>query len=333
MKAYLKWAYWYKNFWDEMLLFGVINRIYTNYDIEELVVEVWEIWRMKQWIRLNKKFDFVKNNLGEVKFLSIRQHKFRVLTHIINFLWFGKYKHYFKFFGGGQVLDDSRGFPHDGRNLLLLYNYTIRKWNFALLGGIWSINKPKTKLLYNYILNKAKRIVVREENSYHIVEQILSEKSGSNSLNKLSLYNDFSFDVINLFTKLREKSNPKEKYDWKKSCKWKKYVLINLSVHALSKQSYEKIEKYCEDNSKYKKIYFYCDYYDDKKYYNFFEKTVSNLRYYDWTKYDLFKTLELFYQSEWWIWARLHFLYPLKIFNKQYISLVHSDKIENLIEK
>jgi hypothetical protein len=46
----------------------------------------------------------------------------------------GKYKHLFKFFGGGEVLSDERPFPHDGRNLPLLFNYSIRKKQFVLLG-------------------------------------------------------------------------------------------------------------------------------------------------------------------------------------------------------
>jgi hypothetical protein len=315
MKAYLKWAYWYKNFWDEVLLFGVINRICANYNIKELVVEVWEIERINKWIRLNQNFDFIIKNLDKVKFISIKQDKFRILTHLKNILWLWKYKKYFKFFGWWQVLDDSRNFPHDWRNLILLYNHTIRKWNFALLGWIWSINKKRTKLLYNYICNRAKNIIVREPFSFNIAKSIVQKHS-----EKIKLYNDFSLDLINSFD-IKVNQNNKEKY-----------ILVNLSIHALSDKNHEKIKRYCDHHQDYKKIYFYCDYYDDKNYFNILKKGIQDLEYYDWRRYDIKKTLELFKNSNWWIWARLHFLYPLKLFGKKYISLTDSDKINNLID-
>ncbi|MEI7919127.1 MAG: hypothetical protein WCH65_02735 [bacterium] len=45
----------------------------------------------------------------------------------------GKYKKIYKFFGGGEVLSDERPFPHDGRNIPLLFNYSVRKGKFVLL--------------------------------------------------------------------------------------------------------------------------------------------------------------------------------------------------------
>jgi len=140
-------------------------------------------------------------------------------------------------------------------------------------------------LLYKYILKKAGKIVVREKFSYDIAKNILSE---SDSFDKVILYHDFSLEILNNFIKTLKYKNIEIS---------KNYVLINLSVHALSSGSYEKIEKYCKDHSQDKKIYFYSDYYDDKNYYENLKKIVPNLEFYDWTKHDIFDTLELFYKS------------------------------------
>ena len=40
MRIYLKGYYGYKNFGDELLLFGVIEEIFSRYKVEELIIEV-----------------------------------------------------------------------------------------------------------------------------------------------------------------------------------------------------------------------------------------------------------------------------------------------------
>jgi hypothetical protein len=56
MKIYLKGYYGYKNFGDELLLFGVIKEIFSRYSVEHLVIEVGNHLRIKKWIERNKKF-------------------------------------------------------------------------------------------------------------------------------------------------------------------------------------------------------------------------------------------------------------------------------------
>ena len=56
MKIYLKGYYGYKNFGDELLLFGVIKEIFFRYAVEHLVIEVGNHLRIKKWIERNKKF-------------------------------------------------------------------------------------------------------------------------------------------------------------------------------------------------------------------------------------------------------------------------------------
>lgn len=131
MKAYLKCRYGFKNFGDEMLFFGVIDRIFNNYSIEKLVVEVGDVERMQQ--RLDKNMFFVSAYYDRIEYIPIKQDKRKRLTHLRNVLGLGRYKHYFKFFGGGEVIHDETDRLHRGRNYLLLYGHSIRKRQFVFL--------------------------------------------------------------------------------------------------------------------------------------------------------------------------------------------------------
>jgi hypothetical protein len=56
MKIYLKGYYGYKNFGDELLLFGVIKEIFSRYPIEHLLIEVGNRLWIEKRIERNKKF-------------------------------------------------------------------------------------------------------------------------------------------------------------------------------------------------------------------------------------------------------------------------------------
>ena len=133
-QAYLRGYYGYKNFGDELLFFGVVDRIFSHYpEIEELIVEVNNKVRMEYWIKKNYHEYLTKQQYNKISFVEIKQHRWKRLTHILNILGFGKYRSLYKFFGGGEVLSDERHFPHDGRNIPLHFRSTIRKGKFMLL--------------------------------------------------------------------------------------------------------------------------------------------------------------------------------------------------------
>ncbi|NOZ44925.1 MAG: hypothetical protein GXP45_07445 [bacterium] len=50
--------------------------------------------------------------------------------------WRNPYQDYYKFFGGGEVLNEERPFPYDGWNLYFGYHLWKSKSLFSLLGGI-----------------------------------------------------------------------------------------------------------------------------------------------------------------------------------------------------
>ena len=60
---------------------------------------------------------------------------------------------------------------------------------------------------------------------------------------------------------------------------------------------------------------------------------VPGLDLYDWTKHPLEKTIQLFSQSEAGIGSRLHFLLPLKFFDKKFESLSKAEKVQKMIDE
>ena len=308
MKIYLKWFYWYKNFWDEVLLFWLLNYLQKEYNPDEIVVEVWNIEWIQNWLNKNKeylqswiidKLDFVENKEISKRF-----------RQILSFFGINKYKKYFKVFGGWEVLDESRKFPHDGRNLALLHHYSIRKWKFILVWWIWTCEKFRTKRLFKYILHRAQKIICREKTSY---ERVISHW-WKNAIS----YEDFSKEIFK---------------DSSLYSQWqKKNILINISPKYFNKKNIEKIKKFVEKcGSDCKKIFFPADINIDKELFTQIRKTIPDLEIYNRTKHSLKDSVELFSNCIWWVWSRLHFLYPLKIFGKDFESISDSDKVKKII--
>jgi len=310
MDAFLKWFYGYKNFWDEMLFFWLVNRIENNYDISKLIVEAGDQIRLEDRIKDNK--NYLWSILDKLEIVPINPYKIKHISHALNLLWRWKYRKLFKFFGWWEVLDDSRNFPHDWWNIALLYNKTMRKKKFALLGWISTIKKNRTKNLYNFVIPRAKNVICREKVSYHIAKKYNHESV---------LYEDFSLDILNKFIEAKQTRDT-----W-----FAPYILINLTPRSDNPDSIIKIQNFCDDYPKHKKIFFPCDINDDSQYFVELKKHVPEIELYNWTKHSLSETLDLFNNSDGGIWARLHFLYPLKVFKKNYQALAFEEKIEKML--
>lgn len=295
-----------------MLFFWLINWLDHSYDISKLLVEVWDVFWMENRIRDNK--DYIWPILDKLEVVPINNHKFKYFSHIVNLLWFWPYKKYFKFFGGWEVLDDSRKFPHDGRNISLLYNSSIRQKRFILLWWISNIKKASTKLLYNFILPRSRSIICREKVSFGLA-------SWYNT--KTTLLRDFSKPILEKFLDM--------KWYYHDQTWLFPYILINISPKSFDENSIKKIQKFCKNYPNHKKIFFPCDINFDEQYFVKLKETFKDLEIYNWTKHSLHETLQLFYNSDGGIWARLHFLYPLKFFEKNIEALTQEEKVENLI--
>lgn len=308
MKLYVKGFYGYKNFGDEVILFGLLNFLQKQYNPEKIVVEVWDLQRIQSRVNMNLEFldQWVLDKLDFVENSEISK-RFR---QILSILWFGKYRDFFKVFGGWEVLDESRKFPHDGRNLAILHHKNILKKQFILVGGIWKNSQNKTKFLFKFLLPKAQKIYCREKTSLS-----RASKYGWDC----KLIDDFCTDALSrkkIETKKDKKSN----------------ILINISPKYFCENNLKKIENFVWNASPdCDKIFFPADINLDKDYYSEIIKNIPNLQIYDRTKHKLVDTINLFENCVWWIWSRLHFLYPLKYFWKDFESLSDSDKIKKNI--
>lgn len=170
MIGLLKWYYWYKNLWDEILFFWVASYIFSNYSIKKLYVEVWDKNWFKKWLSKNSKiYDF----WDKIEIVEYSQLNFKD----INIL----------FLGWWEVLSDQRKFPYDWRNYLFKYFPYILHKKLVILWWIWTANKFSTRILYNIILNRAFEVVVRDNYSYNIA---------TNYCRKVFLFEDFAVNFI-----------------------------------------------------------------------------------------------------------------------------------------
>lgn len=311
MEGYLRGYYGYRNFWDELLFFGVARRLFAKYPLTKLFVEVGNKSWMEDRIRENYQGLLTEKQLSSIKLVYAKQHKYKFITHLVNMLGLSKYKKTFKFFGGGEVLSDERPFPHDGWNLPILFNYSVRKGQFVLLGGIGKSKKWRTEILYRQLLPKAEKIVVRDRDSLSIAKKFNTETV---------LYEDFAQETImNAECKMQ-------------NAKWK-YILININKQSVDRYNIDKIVQFCQNYPDHKKIFFPCDMNDDKLCFGSIKKYISGLEMYDRTKHSLQETLSLFYYADGGVWARLHFLLPLKLYEKPIVAIPYADKINKLIIK
>jgi polysaccharide pyruvyl transferase WcaK-like protein len=223
-EAFLKGYYGYKNFGDELLLFGVVKRIFSEYSqINHLVIEVNNKIRIEYRVKKNYHDYLSKEQYNRISFVEIKQHRRKRFTHALSMLGFAKYRNYFKFFGGGEVLSDERGFPHDGRNILLLFAPIIRKGKFILLGGIGTPKKKRTKLLYDLLLPRAQAIITRDATSY---------KTALKRNTSTTLYQDFSQETIQNTTCHQQAIE-------------QSYVLINCNLKSRNQETKRKISEFC----------------------------------------------------------------------------------------
>lgn len=320
MEWYLKWYYGYRNFGDELLFFWIIKWIFTNYSLDQLFVETGDkIW-MQQRVEKNsplKTTDY-ETYQDKIIFVENKQHNYKRKTHIINFLWMGKYQKLFKFFWWGEVLTDERKFPHDGRNIPLLFGRNVRKGQFVLLWGIARPHKSRTKFLYRRLFRKAQKIIVRDSVSFENIEKWKGRKT---EIEKVLLHQDFAVDTI----------HQAFEEGISESIHHEKCILINVNHQENTSANREKILTFCKQYPLHQKIFFPCDMHDDAKQYKSLKQDIPDLIYYNRTEHSLDQILNMFAICDWGIGCRLHFLLPLKLYRKTFEAIPYAEKIEKLI--
>lgn len=360
MNIFLKWFYGYKNFGDELLLLGVLNYLQEHYTIENIVIEAEDkIW-LEHRIRKNKMF--LGDVYKKIHYQALITSKVgKALDILKRVFWKDKYKSYHKFFWGGEVLNPERSWLHSWRNLYWYYIFGNKNPQYSLIGGVWKITHPKHKKLYKKILPKAQKIILREKDSYKIVCDFLKDELGLPTDN-VELYQDFSLSILeqslNIFQQQEQpnsQASQTKRYQKIKSdvTQWaekvvnflktwvletqkpiqsqEEYILINITANRTDDETVNKISKFAEEYATTRKFFFPCDIKDDLPLYEALKEKIPDLEIFNRTEYSLIETLHLLYHAKAGIGARLHFLYPLKVFNRPLEAIVYKDKVRKLI--
>ena len=136
---------------------------------------------------------------------------------------------------------------------------------------------------------------------------------------KIKLYEDFSLSVLRKF-----QDNNSATHD-------PRTILVNINTATCTSHNIHKIQLFCQQYPDHKIIYFPCDMDDDAHCFDLLKACVPQLEFYDWTKYSLQQTIQLFLHTEAGIGSRLHFLLPLKFFNKPFQSIAKAEKVMKMI--
>lgn len=179
--------------------------------------------------------------------------------------------------------------------------------HFVLLGGIWDPQKASTKLLYRYLLPRAKAVVTREKTSFAIAKK-WTDKAIS--------YHDFSEDV---FATVHPKTLTKQT------------ILVNLNEKSHTLAHIHQIKSFVHQFPGADIVYVPCDITDDALLYTQLKLEIPQIRYYDWTNHSLKDILKLFAGCTAGIGARLHFLIPLKLYHKPFVPIVYAHKVEKML--
>ena len=331
MQIYLKGYYGYQNFWDEMLLFGVIEKIFSDYQVEQLVIEVGDL----EWIKQRKernlnfiteyyRFRGVEVNREKIQFFQPHQRSQTILpqrikallpakwlTYLALILGKSPYRSFFKVFWGGEVIEETRPFPHNGRNIPFLYLRSVLQRRFELWGGFGPQTKWTTKLLSSFLFHYAKRILARDDHSYH-----LAKKANPNSHKRA----DFSKGILDYFLE-HAPAYPESAPAYPESAP---YGLLNYSP--LTSTAPDRLKNQLA--STLKRRYFASDAKFDAPFFHSLSKMFP-LTAYDWTTKSLPEVLSFIKKSKVWIWSRLHFLYCFKVFELPFHTLHQSQKLQH----
>lgn len=284
-----------------MLFFGMINYLYKHFQIEACVVEVGDVQWMQSWIQKNK--ELLDIEYKEIHCVPIQQDRYRWISHIKTFLGLSPYRKYTKIFGGGELFDATKSFPHNGWNILILYRYSIIARNYLLLWGIGETKLLWAKIVQKILLRAAKYVICRDVISHQRAKKYAEKRA--------VLYHDFSLDIYPKYAHLHPSN---------------KTILLNAPF---SDQLSNFLEKYNSSTINY--LFFPCEWIQDYWYISSLRQRYPRIHIYDWTKNSLLATLKIFAQSCCGVGSRLHFCLPLEYYEVPYLCVSNNDKHRKLL--
>ena len=314
MHLLIKWYYWYKNLWDELIIFSLLNRANERFNPSKISIECGNEKWFEDWIVKHKDF-LIPWIIKKLNFLP--KPNWREKVKIC--LWIRRNLYDFVILWWWEVIDESRSFLYRWRNLFLQYRRSIKQWNTAIVGWLWTNKKLWTAFLQNFLVKNANIIILRDKNSFELTKKVL-EHNWQNREDKAEYDWDLTLPLLEEAKEIFKEEKIKSGRD--------PYYLVNFSPLCDKEKSFKLIRKFADSYKKMQPIYVACNKSEDEKFFNDIQEILPNCELFDWSQANISETLKLFYFAEWWIWARLHFLYILKFFDKKFVQLHTSHKIQ-----
>ena len=315
MHLLIKWYYWYKNLGDELIIFSLLNWADERFNPERISIECWDVKRLENWIIKQKAF-LIPWIIEKLNFLPKPNRKEKIKLC----LWLKKNTYDYIILWWWEVVDESRSLIYRWRNLYLQYRWDIEQWHCAIVWWLWTSKKLWTNYLQRFLIKNSSIIILRDKNSFDFTKKILQE-IWQNRENKAEYDWDLTLPLLEETKKVFAEEKVKTKRD--------SYYLVNFSPLCNKEESFKKIKKFSDSHKNSQPIYVACSKDEDEKYFKDIQEILPNCEFFNRSLSNVVEILKLFYFSEWWIWARLHFLYILKFFNKEYVQLHNSYKIES----
>ena len=225
----------------------------------------------------------------------------------------------FIIFGWGEVVDESRSFLYRWWNLFFQYRWSIKQWITAVVGWLWTNKKLWTSFLQNFLVKNSSIVILRDQNSLELTKKIL-EQDWQNREDKAEYDWDLTLSLLEETKEIFTEEKVKSKRD--------PYYLVNFSPLCNKEKSFKLIRKFADSHKNMQPIYIACNKSEDEEFYKDVQEILPNCEIFDRTQANIAETLKLFYCAEGGIGARLHFLYILKFFEKEFVKLHDSHKIQ-----
>lgn len=253
--------------------------------------------RLSQRCKKSKKF--VKTDIDNIVCVSKRNP-------------YKNQQNIFHVFGGWEVVSDARRFPYNWRTYLRHHRKTIWKKNYIVVGGIGTKKKIGTDILYKIFLWRARRVVVREKNSYDIAVwySIHTEQ-----------YHDFCYDLLEQVNK-KDLLKKDEKHE---------YTLVNINKY-LRNQSVidicrQTVKKHSND------IYYFLPaaWWSDEGMFSKVKEYIPHVKIWDWRGKSVEEIIVFIYRARSVVAARLHILLVTKRLGVSFTPIVYQEKIKKII--
>ena len=314
MHLLIKWYYGYKNLWDELIIFSLLNWVDERFNPDKISIECWDEKWLENWIIKHKAF-LIPWILEKLNFLPRPNWKEKMQLC----LWMRRDLYDFIILGWWEVVDESRSFLYRGWNLFFQYRRSIKQWLAAIVWWLGTNKKLWTSFLQEFFVKNSNIIILRDRNSFELTKEIL-ERNWQNREDKAEYDGDLTLSLLEETKEIFAEEKIESKRD--------PYYLVNFSPLCDKEESFKLIRKFADSHKKMQPIYIACSEWEDKTFFDDIQEILPNCEYFDRTQANIAETLKLFYCVEGGIGARLHFLYILKFFGKEFVKLHDSHKIQ-----